>query len=209
MRVVLFAAAVLVAGGPLWADSLLRPNVTTRDTLIAKRADYRVGDIITVLIEEKLDTAVTSNTNTKKESDVDSKANASANEFLVAKKPGGLELISKEKLPNWQIEAENEMKARGQTRRSSEFETTVPCMVKAVLDNGNLLIEGSRVVGINREDSRILVTGMIRPRDISPANTVLSSRVADAQIILKGRGPLWNNQRRGLLTRLLDWISPY
>lgn len=209
MKPICVGAAVLMAAVPVWADSLLRPNITTRNTLVAKRADYRVGDIITVLIEETLDTSVTSNTNTKKESDVDSKANASANEFLVAKKPDGFGLIKKEKLPNWQIEAENEMKARGQTRRSSEFETTVPCMVKAVLENGNLLIEGSRVVGINREDSRITVTGVIRQRDISPANTIPSTRIAGAQIVLKGRGPLWNNQRRGLLTRLLDWISPY
>lgn len=194
---------------PAYADSLLRPQTTTRNTLIAKKADFQPGDIITVLIRERLESSVNSDTNTKKESDVESQASAGANQFLVAKKPDGLELITPEKLPNWQIEAENEMKARGQTRRNSEFETTVPCTVTTVLENGNLMIEGNRTVGINREDSRIFITGMIRPRDVSPANTIPSDRIANAQIQLKGKGPLWNNQRRGLITRFLDWVALY
>ncbi len=202
--VVLIAAAL-----PALGDSLLRRDVTARETLIAKRADYRPGDIVTVLVLEELDSSINSDTNTKKESDVESQANASANEFLVAGKPNGLGLISKEKLPNWQIEAENELKARGQTRRKSKLETTVPCTVTTVLENGNLMIEGSRTVSINREDNRLTVTGVIRPRDISPGNTIPSDRVANAQILLKGRGPLWNNQRRGLITKFLDWVSPY
>jgi flagellar L-ring protein precursor FlgH len=78
-----------------------------------------------------------------------------------------------------------------------------------VLDNGNLMIEGNRTVGINREDSRLFVSGVVRPRDISPANTIRSDRIANAEIQLKGKGPLWNNQRRGIITRLLDWVSPY
>lgn len=194
---------------PAAGDSLLKPHATTRQTLIAKRAEFAPGDIITVLIREELESSVTSNMNTKKESDVESQASASSNEFIVAPKPNGLELLPKEKLPNWQIEAENELKARGQTRRDSEFETTVPCTVMAVLGNGNLKIEGNRVVGINREDSRIFVSGVIRARDVSPANTIDSARIANAQIELKGRGPLWNNQRRGLISRLLDWFAPY
>jgi len=200
---------VPVAMLPAWGDSLLRRDVTARETLIAKRADYRPGDIITVLVQEKLDSSINSDTNTKKESDVESQAEASANEFLVGERPNGFAFMKKENLPNWQIEAKNEQKARGQTRRKSELETTVPCMVTAVLENGNLMIEGSRVVSINREDNRLLVSGVIRPRDISPANTIKSAQVANAQILLKGRGPLWNNQRRGLITRFLDWVSPY
>ena len=205
----LILAVLAVAASPAWSDSLLRRDVTARETLIAKRADYQPGDIITVIVQEKLDSSINSDTNTKKESDVESQTEASANEFLVGERPNGFTFMKKENLPNWQIEAENEMKARGQTRRKSELETTVPCMVTAVLENGNLTIEGNRTVGINREDSRLFVSGVIRPRDISPANTIRSDRVANAQIQLKGRGPLWNNQRRGLITRMLDWISPY
>ncbi len=208
-RGVLLCLAALAATSPAWADSLLRRDVTARETLIAKRADYQSGDIITVVVLEKLDSSINSDTNTKKESDVESTAEASANEFLIAKEPEGFGLLTKEKLPNWQIEAQNEMKARGTTRRKSELETTVPCTVTTVLENGNLMIEGSRTVSINREDNRLTVTGMIRPRDISPANIVRSDRIANAQILLKGKGPLWNNQRRGLVTRFLDWVAPY
>ncbi|MCX5770369.1 MAG: flagellar basal body L-ring protein FlgH [Candidatus Hydrogenedentes bacterium] len=208
-RIWCVAVVVLAATGPAWGDSLLRHNSTTRETLIAKRADYRAGDIITVIVMEELDSSINSDTNTKKESDVGSQAEASANEFLVGERPNGFTFMKKENLPNWQIEAEKEMKARGQTRRKSKLETTVPCTVTAVLENGNLMIEGNRVVGINREDNRLSVSGVIRPRDITPANTIQSDRIANAQIQLKGRGPLWNNQRRGLITRFLDWVSQY
>ena len=208
-RIFCVVLAVLAATMPAWGDSLLRRDLTTRETLIAKRADYRPGDIITVIVQEKLDSSINSDTNTKKESDVESQADASANEFLVGERPNGFAFMKKENLPNWQIEAKNEKKARGQTRRKSELETTVPCMVTAVLENGNLMIEGNRTVSINREDNRLFVSGVVRPRDISPANTIKSDQVANAQILLKGRGPLWNNQRRGLITRFLDWVSPY
>ncbi|MCX5759408.1 MAG: flagellar basal body L-ring protein FlgH, partial [Candidatus Hydrogenedentes bacterium] len=66
-----------------------------------------------------------------------------------------------------------------------------------------------KTVSMNREDSTIHVSGIVRARDVTPANTVLSMQVANAQIILKGKGPLWNSQRRGLLTRFLDWVSPF
>lgn len=194
--------------GAARADSLLRRNVTTRDSLVAQRADFGHGDIITVLVRERLNSSVQAETNTRRESDVEAQAREGANTFLVTERPTGLGLAP-ESLPNWQIEAENQTRARGQTRRTSTLETTVPCTVVAVLENGNVVIEGSRTVSINREDNTLLVSGVIRPRDISPENTISSDRLANAQIRLKGRGPLWNNQRRGLITRMLDWISPF
>jgi flagellar L-ring protein precursor FlgH len=78
-----------------------------------------------------------------------------------------------------------------------------------MFENGTLLLEGEKNVSVNREDSRIYVKGIARARDISPTNTIDSTQLANATIELRGRGPLWNNQRRGLLTRFLDWVSPY
>jgi len=70
-------------------------------------------------------------------------------------------------------------------------------------------IEGSKKVTVNSEDSTLIVRGVVRPRDVTSQNTVLSSQMADAVIELKGKGPLWNNQRRGWLTKLVDWVSPF
>jgi flagellar L-ring protein precursor FlgH len=81
--------------------------------------------------------------------------------------------------------------------------------VKKVYDDGNIDIEGEKRVTVNREDSNLFVKGTVRSRDVSPGNTVLSTQVANVTIELKGKGPLWNNSRRGLITKVLDWFSPF
>lgn len=195
---------------PCAADSLFSSAVAKRGPAISnKNTRFAEGDIIIVLVRENIDAATQSDTNTKKESEIVAEAPIGSNTFLVADKPGGLGLIKKDRLPNWDIEIENEHKGRGDTTRTNRLTTTISCIVTKVHENGNLEIEGNKRVTVNREDSEVLVTGTVRARDVSPENTVPSDRVANAVLELKGKGPLWNNQRRGLLTKLLDWFSPF
>jgi flagellar L-ring protein precursor FlgH len=206
IAVLVVVAACAVSG----ADSLFSPGASRGGTLIAERkARFEVGDIITVLVQEKVEASTTANTNTKKESEVASTAAAAANQFLVADEPGGLNVLPEERLPNWNLEAENEHKTTGSTRRASTLTTTITCTVSRVYPNGNVEIEGKKRITVNRDDSLLVVTGLVRGEDISAGNTIQSSQIANAQVELKGKGPLWNNQRRGLLTRVLDWFAPY
>lgn len=193
------------------ADSLFSQAAAKDGTLIAERSSrFKEGDIITVIVRERIDAATSANTNTKKESDVESKAPTAGNPFLVTPKDdGGLGLIDPAKLPNWEIGAENETKNTGNTKRQSELTTAVTCTVLSVYPNGNLLVEGQRKVSMNREDSTLYLRGILRSRDVSATNTIQSTQIANLEITLSGRGPLWNNQRRGLVTRFLDWVSPF
>jgi len=61
----------------------------------------------------------------------------------------------------------------------------------------------------NREDTEFFVTGTVRARDVTSQNTVESTQLANAKVQIKGKGPLWNNQRRGWFTKILDWFSPF
>ncbi len=193
-----------------FSDSLFTPEAQQAGTLIAEKGTrFQPGDIITILVREKISASTTADTNTKKESDVESKANEKDNNFLTADKPNGLGLINPDLLPNWKIEAENETKARGKTTRTSTLTTTIACVVTQVYPNGNLRIEGEKRVRVNREDSILNISGIVRSKDVAPDNTVLSTQVANAQVQLKGKGDLWNNQRRGLITKILDWFSPF
>jgi len=201
-------AAALCCGGA-FGDSLFRANDGNTVSLISKDERVQAGDVVTVLIRETIDSSVSSDTNTKKESDVSSEAQEAKNPFLIAEGEGGLNIISKKQLPNWEIEAENETKTRGATRRATELNTSMSCLVTQVLPNGLIAIEGEKTVTVNREDSQLRVTGIVRIRDITPSNTIASNQIANARIELRGRGPLWNNQRRGLVTRVLDWFSPF
>jgi len=191
-------------------DSLFTRASEERGTLISnKKPIYEVGDIITVMVRESIDATTESTTNTKKESDISAQADASDNEFLVANGPGGLNIMPPERLPNWAIEVGNEHKGKGTTERSNKLIMTVSCTVTHVADNGNLTIEGEKAVTVNREESQISLRGTVRARDVTASNTVESYQIANADIKLKGRGPLWNNERRGLITKLLDWFSPF
>ena len=194
----------LVLAANAGADSLFRQSGGQSGTLIAeKKARFEAGDIITVLVRENVSAATRANTNTRKEDDIEAQAALEENPFFVTN------VANQSLLPNWTIESNNEHRSRGLTERTNSLITTVSCTVAEVLDNGNVRIQGQKQVTVNREDSTIQVAGTVRARDISPANTVDSSRIAGSVIRVSGRGPLWNNQRRGLFTRIIDWISPF
>jgi len=203
-----FLAGLVAVGAA--ADSLFSDETEKRGSLVAdSQKQFDVGDIITVLVRETVDASTQANTDTKKESDLAAQAPAAQNRFLVAETPGGLNVIPEEQLPNWNFEVENEHKTQGRTQRKNELVMTIACTVDRVQDNGNLDLSGNKRVTVNREDSMIRVAGTVRSRDVTPANTVDSSQMANANVELIGKGPLWNNQRRGLLTKILDWFSPF
>jgi flagellar L-ring protein precursor FlgH len=202
-------AATIVAGSA-YGDSLFTQKTAEQGTLVSlKKARFEIGDIITVLVKETVDASTDANTNTKKESDLESQAAASNNSFLVSPKPNGLGLVTAEKLPNWQIGVNKELRATGKTLRKDKLVTTVACCVTGIHDNGNIEIEGHKALTMNREETQLYVRGIVRARDVTAANTIDSVQIANATIDLRGRGPLSNNQRRGLLTKLVDWLSPY
>lgn len=208
--VAFFVASVLCAGGVAHGDSLFNAKTEEQGTLISdQKVAFEVGEIITVLVQERIDAQTQSNTNTKKEADIGAQAPIAANPFLVANPPNGMGIFNPGELPNWSISANNETKARGKTDRTNTLRTTIACTVTKVYPNGNIDIEGAKSVQVNRENSEVLVKGTVRGRDVTAENTILSTQIANATVSLKGQGPLWNNQRRGILTKILDWFSPF
>ena len=97
---------------------------------------------------------------------------------------------------------------RGETTRESRVRAAIAVRVKQGLPNGDLFVEGTKVVLVNDEELHIYISGVIRPEDIEPDNSVRSSLVADAEIELTGRGALTDNQDRGWLVKLLDALNP-
>ncbi|MFT3709073.1 MAG: flagellar basal body L-ring protein FlgH [Archangium sp.] len=102
----------------------------------------------------------------------------------------------------------NEFQGDGRTARTEKLTATVPAVVKKVLPNGNLFIEGHRVVLVNNEEQHFYISGVVRPIDIAQDNSVRSSYVADAEIEFTGRGVLTDAQRPGFFTRLWNLIAP-
>lgn len=105
--------------------------------------------------------------------------------------------------------ARSSFDGKGTTSRSGDLTARITARVTGVLPNGDLKISGSRQVVINNETQLISLSGIIRPRDISAENVVLSTYIADARITYSGDGVVNERQRPGWLARLLEAISPF
>lgn len=94
----------------------------------------------------------------------------------------------------------------GSTRQNSNMSATMSVVVKAVLPNGNLVVEGHRTLITNKQTQTLVFSGIVRPSDIRPNNTISSASVAEAEIKMDGSGVIADRQRKGILTEILDWI---
>jgi flagellar L-ring protein precursor FlgH len=97
----------------------------------------------------------------------------------------------------------------GSTNRSDTLTANVAAVVTQVLPNGLLVIQGKREVMMNYEKQVLTLQGVIRPEDISSANTVPSSQVAEARIAYTGKGMVDENQTPQYGVRWLDKILPF
>jgi flagellar L-ring protein precursor FlgH len=103
----------------------------------------------------------------------------------------------------------NSFDGSGETSRNETMTASITARVMEVTPNGNLFIKGTRQVKVNNENQIITLTGLIRPVDVSPDNTVLSSYIADAKIEYTGSGPVSDKQRPGWLLRAIDFVWPF
>lgn len=106
-------------------------------------------------------------------------------------------------------ESESNFAGNGSISRKGKLSATLPVRVRKVLTNGDLYVEGTKVVMVGAEEHHIYVSGIVRPWDIKEDNSVLSSRVADAEIEYTGRGDVSDTQRRGWLSRVASSIWPF
>ena len=175
-------------------------NVAHADSWFGEKRAYRVGDIITVMLDESLDAdTTTSNTASRKtKTDV-------LSPLQIAKwgSPGGI--LSSD------LQEENEISSTGSgvIDQSATFKGTMTAQVVEVYPNGNLLIRGEKIVNFSSGSEVVQVKGIIRPQDIQPDNTVQSKRLASAQITYKGVGPNSNAQKIPWGTNILMAIWPF
>jgi len=170
----------------------------------AKKARY-ANDIVTIIVSETAAGGNKASTNTGK----DTSTSAAITSLL------GLEnqIIGKNANLNGKIglngTANNSLKGSGDTSRSSTLSASISARVLKVLDNGNLLIEGKRQLTVNAEDQYIIISGIVRPEDVTAENTIASQYIADARILYTGDGVINDKMRPGWLTRVVDWAWPF
>ena len=103
----------------------------------------------------------------------------------------------------------NSFEGEAKSDRSGQITASIAARVIEVLPNGNLSVYGRRAMKVNNEVQYIVVSGIVRPKDISATNRVQSTYLADSRIEYSGRGALADKQKPGWGTRLIDNIWPW
>ncbi len=167
--------------------------LTPAPSMYADRIARSVGDILTVQIVENTSASAVANTNTKSEFDAELSAGGTgALDFIPLLSGGG--------------SSKGEHKGDGRTSRQGRLTGSVTVKVIEVFPNGNMRIEGQKSVIINGERQLTVLSGVIRPEDVAPDNSVRSDAISDAEISFKGKGVLANSERPGILSRIFDWL---
>lgn len=94
-----------------------------------------------------------------------------------------------------------------ETSRVGELRAQISVQVAAVRPGGVMEITGTQSLVVNGERQQIVLSGLVRPEDVSAANTVWSHRIADAKVELTGIGTVSESQRQGILYRVFKWLG--
>ena len=112
-------------------------------------------------------------------------------------------------LPEVRIQGSKDFSGDGEYKREDDFTTRLTAQVVEILPNGNLILEARTHIRLDDETTTIKVTGVCRPEDVTVANTVLSSSIADLNIEKTNTGELRRTTQKGLLSRLFDTVFAF
>jgi flagellar L-ring protein precursor FlgH len=185
-----------VSAGSLWAGS---------GSMFDDAKAHQVGDLITINVSESA--SATRNLGTSKSKDASHTTSLSA--VL------GFETSLANKNPNFSpssaldIGDSKSFTGSGSTNNSDTLTASVTAVVTKVYPNGNMEVVGRRQLTINQEPQELTFSGIVRPTDIAPDNTISSSKVAQVKISYGSGGELATVTHEGWFSRTLDQIWPF
>ncbi|MBE0511155.1 MAG: flagellar basal body L-ring protein FlgH [Chromatiales bacterium] len=156
---------------------------------------YRVGDLLTVVLQENTNAQKQASTSTSKDQSISMGA---PNLFGGPVQYNGRDILSAN------VNQGNEFSGAGSTTQSNSLRGNVTVFVSQVLPNGNLVVRGEKQLTLNQGSEYVRFSGIVRPSDISPNNTVPSTRVANAEILYHGEGAMADANRMGWLARFFN-----
>jgi flagellar L-ring protein precursor FlgH len=186
MSVFLILSVMAAAVPRASADSLWTDN----SNLFSDRKARSIGDLLMVKVNEKFTDTDQGKTSSTKDTDEDIKAGFGILSFLKA----------------FGFGSSSQMSGNTKVDRTKKMNMLVSCIVTDVLPNGNMVIEGERSMVNGAEKMNVTYSGVVRPQDVAYNNVVDSSRVANAEIVMNGKGVISRAQRPGLINQILQAI---
>ncbi len=182
--------------------------VLDRTSLIAvELADpkqFRIHDIVTIVVQENKKFESEGENIARRRFELSSELNEwfrfSEGKLVAETFPNGM--------PNIDYKLDSRTQNRGENEREDRLVARIAAEVIDVKPNGNLVIEARRRIWHDEEEIIVSLTGVCRSTDITPDNTILSSKVADFDFVAKHTGAVRDQSRRGWATRLFDFLRP-
>lgn len=178
---------LVLLAGMVRADSLWTEGT---GALYTEHRAHAVGDLLTVIITVDSSTSTAARHNTAKSVDVD--AGGGTGWFKGFTGLG--------------VKADRTTNGTGASSNVTSVDDHITVMVIEVLPNGVLRIEGSRLIRLGKDDMSMTFSGLVRPEDVGPDNMIYSVMVADQRLDSKGKGPIGEKQKPGLISRLLSFL---
>ncbi len=183
--------------GSLWDDSA--------GSLFSDHKASKVGDILTVTIDEQSSASKQASTSSDRSSSI-----AAGIPYFFGLENNDLITDTGIDMSNLLgADFSNSYSGSGTTVRSGDLSASLTTQVIGVYPNGNFKIRGGKEVMVNNEVQIIYLTGIVRQVDITAANTINSNKILNARITYTGKGAVSDKQNPGWMTRTIDNIWPF
>lgn len=172
--------------------SLYRDNMAIG--LFADRKATRIGDIITIVLQERTASRKSSNIEMLKDNEI-----AVGSGTVLGTQPSLGELGL-----GVDLTAEREFTGEADADQSNQLTGTISVTVADTLPNGTLVVRGEKWMTLNRGNEFIRISGLVRPDDVTPDNRVPSTKIANARITYSGTGEFADSQKMGWVSRFFN-----
>jgi flagellar L-ring protein precursor FlgH len=170
--------------------------------LFGNTNNHRVGDIITIVLDERTVSSKSSTVGVDKKSDTSLLENGLGT-ILGKDLTKNLPLVGNVTIPTAAVQ-DRKFSGDASADQSNRLQGNISVTITDMMPNGNLVIKGEKWMTLNRGNEYIRISGMLRPEDITLSNTVSSTKLANARIAYSGTGDLADSQQMGWLSRFFN-----
>lgn len=165
-------------------------------SLFGDRKAHFVGDVITITLSESTVSKKSSNVNVKKDNSTVFNSGA---DTLLGTNPTlkGMSLATN-------VAQNRKFGGNSGADQSNSLQGNITVTVAEIMPNGNLVVRGEKWMTLNSGDEFIRISGIVRPDDVAPDNTIISTRLANAKISYSGTGSLADSQNMGWLAKFFN-----
>ncbi|MGS2717496.1 flagellar basal body L-ring protein FlgH [Eionea flava] len=201
---------------PMYAPVLPEPKPIPKPTngslfqeyqglsLFGNTNNHRIGDIITITLDERTVSSKSNGVDIDKDSDV-SLLEGGNSTFFGRDTAKNLPIVNDVTIPLSSSQS-RAFSGDASADQSNQLQGNISVTIVDILENGNLVVRGEKWMTLNRGEEYIRVSGILRKEDVNLQNTVSSTKLANARISYSGTGELANSQKMGWLGRFFNSV---